>query len=493
MIGTHFRCAIAALAITSTLASFEASAQTEPSPAVSQPADPGSVDAGGPEDLGDAGELDNTQDFDGMDDFDDLDAMEELDGVPGGRPAMIRGFKGFVSNETKIYPVERDTSGNTEQNVVEAEAELDLALHRNLSVLLRPWFLIDALDTDLVRYEPLEAYVEVGGSRADLRVGQFVESWGIADTFNPIDVLNRPDLGVDALDPPSLGELGVRARYHFDGGSVIGQPSVALYAMPVWRSTPFPTDSSRFAFSQSGADVRADDFERPGLADAALAAVRMEHTLDTSFVSADLQYIAARGPQRMPAFVPGMGASGPTLTPEYYGAWVWGGGLRAIPSAPWWSKLTFKTEFVFKQPYLFEDAVSERPESSAQYAVGFDRVFAPFFGRKDSLTATLEYVGEQGADDLASQLRPFDNDLIVRVFWEANNFARASVELRSIVDLGHGDLISEAILKSQLRFVHDDLSLLIGGQLVRPSADDQSFLSFFPDNSNVRAQLRFDY
>ena len=226
--------------------------------------------------------------------------------------------------------------------------------------------------------------MEVSGDSADFRAGQFIESWGIADTFNPIDVLNRRDLGVNVLDPEVLGETGVRLRYNFEGGSTIGQPAVALYVMPLWRETPFPTKSSRFSFSQNGPRFRDKNIERLDVIDGGLAAIRFEHTLDTGLVNADMQYIVARGPDRSPTFIFGEDSRGPFLRPEYFGTWVGGGGFRAIPNADGFSKFTLKAEVVHKRPYKF---------GVPQYRRGQEMVQSQAFQKDRSFESRRKAIG----------------------------------------------------------------------------------------------------
>ena len=431
------------------------------------------------------------------DELGDLDALDELDELIGetrtSQTSMLRGFKGFVSHEIRAFVQDRDTPQNDLTSISELQFEVDLRLSKYATLFFRPWFLVDALDTELIRYEPLEAYVDFSGSRWDLRIGQFIESWGIADTFNPIDVLNRPDIAIHILDPERLGETGVRLRYELEDSETIGQPGLALYVIPVWRKTPFPTDSSRYSFSQTGIDFRDDNVDRLDAGDGTMVALRLDHTLNTPLINADLQYIVSRGPDRSPTFFEGLDGKQPFFSPDYFGTWVFGGGFRATPNVDWWSKLTLKAEVVHKKTYTLDGMIAEKPDSFTQFAFGFDRQLAPFLSDKDKLTVTLEYVGETGAKDSLADFRPFNSDLVIRAFWEASNFSRSSFEVRGIFDLTSRELISEAIVKSQLRFIHEDLSLLIGGQYIRSAKKQGSFFSLFPDNSNLRAKLQFDF
>jgi len=101
---------------------------------------------------------------DGVNDLDDLDALDEMDELTGMGvgvgASVLRSFKGFISNESRTYLQDRDGSQNNEISLFEAQLELDLRLLDNTSVFIRPWFLVDAFDSDLLRYEPLEAFVD---------------------------------------------------------------------------------------------------------------------------------------------------------------------------------------------------------------------------------------------------------------------------------------------------------------------------------------------
>jgi hypothetical protein len=102
-------------------------------------------------------------------------------------------------------------------------------------------------------------------------------------------------------------------------------------------------------------------------------------------------------------------------------------------------------------------------------------------------------LGEVGADDLMSRFRPFDTDIALRLFWEAGNFARTSVELRSIVDVTDGEWIGEAVLQTQLRPIHDNLNLELSALYIRPGDVERSLFRNFPDPSHASARLTFDF
>ena len=184
-----------------------------------------------------------------IDDLEGLDDILETDAGDGG--LRVTAIRGFLESRARIYFRDRSNNGGLkdEQWIQELQLEIDLAVTDGLTAFFRPRFLIDVVDTDLVRTDPLELYATWAGDAYDLRVGQFVENWGIADTFNPVDILNRRDLASDPLDPERLGELGARLRILFDGGETIGEPTMSLYVMPVFQAAEFPTDENRFSFA----------------------------------------------------------------------------------------------------------------------------------------------------------------------------------------------------------------------------------------------------
>ena len=426
---------------------------------------------------------------------DDLDSLDELDNLEDGGSSGASGpeiLKGFASNESRYFFRDRDEGSTDEASIFELQFETEYNLG-SARLFLRPWFLVDTVDSDLQRYEPLEGYIDWRGESWDFRAGQFIENWGIADTFNPLDVLNRNDIGVDLLAPQKLGEAGFRWRYHGDDGYVFGQPVLALYLMPVFRETAFPTDESRYSLSQSGAVLREGDAVTPEGEAAVFAAFRFGHTVHSGLMNGDFQYIAARGPDKTPTLVTGLDAAGPYQVPEYFGTEVVGGGFRAIPNGEWWSKLTLKTEVVHKKPYAINGMTASLPDDYTQYVVGLDRLVAPFMGDKDQLTMTLEYVGEDGTDDVTAGFRPFRSDAVLRLFWEAGNFARSSVEFISIWDVKNKESITELEYKSQLRWVHDDLSLSVLAQMIEPAKSESTFFTSFSNNSNGRLRLQYDF
>jgi hypothetical protein len=421
-------------------------------------------------------------DLTALDEVEDLAALDELDGERWS-------LRGALASQGRVYFADRARPGKDESWQTDLRAELDVRLTRSLSARLRPWFLIDALDRDLMRYEPLEAYVDYVADRWDARAGEFIESWGIADTSNPLDVLNRTDLAVDPLFPPRRGELGLRLRAHPEGGELIGQPNLAVYLLPWFRELDFPTRDNRISFAPPIGDFRPDDARRPDLGDALFAAVRFDHTLSTPWLNADMQYIAARGPTRLPTLGAYPQPDGTLhIVPEVFGVWTVGGGFRAVPNGEL-SQLTVKAEVVYNRPYRLQPMMSPLPEDYLQFVAGLGETFP--FSNTQELSVIVEYLGEAGADDELSKVRLFDNDLAVRLAWAANDSALTSFEVRAIVDWRDGTVLGNAVLRRQLLFLHTDLQLELNGQYVHVGDNSRGALSVNPSNLTTRLTFSF--
>ena len=447
-----------------------------------------------PVDSGEVAEDEDELFDDGLDEL--LGGFADEAPAPGAAPEerdILRDWKGFLEVRPRVYFADRDQGKKDQELRVESELELDFQFTDSLTGFFRPRVYVDLLDGDLQRFDPFEAYLTLEGDAWDVRAGQFVENWGIVDTYNPIDVINRRDFGTDFLDPDRLGELGVRGRFALPGGDTIGEPTISLYALPVFQRTRFAPEDQRFSFDTPTTAFDEDSGFEPSGSERPFWALRGRATLDTTPFNADVDVVAARGPERFPTVTP---IPGGDLAPAYFGANTFGFGLRAVPNesalGEFLSKFVVKAEVVYKDHFSFDGSPVAAPENYVAYVLGLDRSFPGVFSDQDDLTLTLEYAGETGANDAQSVFRPFRNDLIGRVYWQAMDFARTSFELRGIFDLEQDERVVEAIFERQLRSLHEDLKLFVQLQYFDAASPGSSVFGFFPDNSSLAVGLRFD-
>jgi len=426
------------------------------------------------------------------DNFDDL-----LDDLGATQASGVRIVRGFVEAKPRIYLQDRNQGRKDQELWLRAEIEVEARFTDEFSAYVRPRLLFDALNTELHRFEPLEGYLTFEQDSWDLRVGQFIENWGVVDTFNPVDVLNRRDLGTDILDPERLGELGARLRLLLPSRGGLGEPTLSFYAMPVFRRMGIAPEKGRFSFDQPGLPFDEDGGFEPAGFESGLYAMRFTGTADTQPVNADLQVIASAGPERFPAIVPDPNPLVSRSVPVYYGVGTFGVGFRAVPNeaalGAQLAKLTLKAEATYKRPYTFDNSPIGAPDDYVAMVAGVDRTFPSAITEGDDLTLTVEYAREWGASDPTSTFRPFRNDVIARGFWNVNDFARTSLEVRILYDLDNGETIGDLIAERQLGFIDDNLKLGAQLQLFAPASRSESFLGFLPNNSLLAASLRWDF
>lgn len=434
------------------------------------------------------------------DDF-DFDLDDELDALISGElveeggasGGVVRSVRGFGEIGWRTYVSDRGGERNDDQLLFETEFEMDLRFSEDVTGYFRPRMLVDLLDGDYQRFEPYEAYATIEGSDWNVRAGSFVENWGIVDTYNPVDVLNRRDFGSDLLDADRLGEMGVRFQSRVAGNETFGEPTVSIYALPVWQKTRFAPEDQRFAIGMGNNTLDEDAGFEPSGDERLFLGARVQSTLTADWLNADLQLMIADGPSRFPSIE----LLGGGLAPVYYGATVVGAGIRAVPNedalGSELAKYTLKAEVAHTSTYEFDGAPSQAPDDYTAWVFGVDRVFSGVFSDRDNLTATVEYARENGASDLQSSFRPFGNDLILRGFWEANDFERTSFEARALLDLDNHEVIGELLYETQLRRWHEDLKFGIQLQMFDPAGSNESLFGLFPNNTSLLFRLRLDF
>jgi hypothetical protein len=368
------------------------------------------------------------------------------------------------------------------------ELDSTFDLSRALRLRLHPRVAIDPLEPARGRFEPYDAYVEYTAEKWTLLAGQFIENWASVEMFSPADLLNRRDLERNFYDPERLGELMVRLRLSLPEGDWIQQPTISLYALPLFRSTPLPTNHDRFRFDITGDNVGdlTNKTVRPSF-DAGFAA-RSTATVGR----ADLSLFYYGGPGRVPSFALDPRYQAPRLTPVYYRADSVGASAQGA-LGPWVLKgeTVYTTTSASGLPGPFKAAV---PDSYFQYVVGVDRTFTDVLG-KSEVTVSLEYSGENnpGVTSLTG-LRPFKSDFFLGARWQFHDQRRTEIRAFLAADVLENEQLWLVDFQTT---VYGNLKLLLEGQFVNRGAskppDHLSVFGLFPNNAHIRVALRYEF
>jgi hypothetical protein len=403
-------------------------------------------------------------------------AAHALEGLAvGGRAEVI--LLEYLNN--------RGRGLNDDNVVLEAEPAVSYQITDRWLLRVREQLALEPLQPSRNRYEPLDAHVEYTSPHWALLAGQLVENWSIVDTYNPADVVNRRDVERDLYDPKKLGEVVVRLRYFLPEMGEVRQPALALYVLPLHRQVPLPANDDRFRFDVTG-DNRGD-LAHDGIVpsfDLAYAA-----RLSATVGSADVFLFYFGGPGRIPGF--DVDVTG-RVTPVYYRTDMVGGGLQWALGR-WLLKL--ETAYTWARrdglPRRFQGSV---PDDYFQYVIGVDRTFTDVLG-KSEVTVTLEYAGEDRPDRTTlSGLRPYKSDVFLGVRWALNDMRRTELTASVATDV----LVDEQLyLVNVSTALYKDLKLVLGGELVNRAGerrgDRLTPFSVFPNNSNVRLALRYEF
>jgi AMIN domain-containing protein len=390
------------------------------------------------------------------------------------------GYRGFLLDRGQ---------GLTDDNV-DLEGELDFIydLSRALRLRLHPRVAIDPLEQARNRYEPYDAYLEYTAAAWSLLVGQLIESWSAVEMFSPADLLNRRDLERNFYDPEKLGELMARLRLSLPEGGGIRQPTFSLYVLPLFRRTPLPTNHDRFRFDITGDNV--GDFSKNSVEPS--FDVGFGARLTSTIGSADLSLFYYGGPGRIPSFALDPTSLAPRLMPVYYRADAVGASAQWA-LGPW--VLKGETVYTFTSgaelPRRFKGVV---PDSYFQYVVGVDRTFTDVLG-KNEVTVTVEYSGEDNPRITSiTGLRPFKSDLFLGARWQFHDPRRTEVRAFLAADVLKSEQLWLADFKTT---VYGNLKLVLEGQFVNrgPSKapDHLSVFGIFPNNTNIRVAVRYEF
>lgn len=402
-------------------------------------------------------------------------------------------YKASLAALSRHYLFNRADHDINDNLDLEARFALIYDNDRNFHLHLEPRVKVDPLDLDRNRYLPNESYLMFFNRVLELSAGLRLMSWGVSRSYNPTDVLNRPDLEGNYYNPDRLGEAMVGVKGTISDAGPFSEIVLEGLVLPWFQETPLPKNDTRFAVEGNVGAVRFNAIETqeyPTFIKGLGAAARVGATIK----SVDLTLHYYHGPERNPSYILVIDSRGALRTqPFYYTIDMIGVNIAATLG-----KFTLHGESALKltranAPRFHELPVLANsdviPNDYLQFVVGSDYTIDGFL-RNGTLVLAVEYLGEDDHTLILEEFRPLKNDIFVGLQWQLNDTRLTQVEMGAIKDLSNWEMvfIFEAGTK-----LYKDLRFSAGGMIINQDDDPGLPLSFFDNNTYLYAKLSYDW
>lgn len=339
-----------------------------------------------------------------------------------------------------------------------SEIEFYRPVGENGSITITPFLRIDQNDDERTHADLREFLYTHVGDDWEARIGLGKVFWGVAESTNPVDVINQFDRIENDDASAKLGQPMLNLLLNRDWGDI------DLFILPGFREQTIAGIDGRprppFTIDADNARYESKDEERH-----VDAAIRISTILDVW----DLGIHAFHGTARDPLFVPN--AAGDTLLPFYYQ--VTQVGLDAQATLESW---LLKAELVRRNG----DAI----KNHSALVSGFEY---SFYDIKSS-GADIGIVSEWLYDDRGEEsTQPFQNDLFVGLRLAMNNEQSLEGLLGVIADLDDGGQIVS--LEASRRFGNSFKASLL--MRLWESTDDDPQLSAFEREDNLQLDIAY--
>ncbi|MBI4411047.1 MAG: hypothetical protein HY541_01010 [Deltaproteobacteria bacterium] len=362
---------------------------------------------------------------------------------------------------------------------------------KNFKTDLQPRFKIDFRDFSRNRYLPNDAILKYYQAKGEIWGGLQTITWGVAESFNPTDIINRRDFEDNYYDPEKLGEVIGGFKYGWNQAGPFDSLTLTFMVLPFFQEAPLPEDDTRFPLTGSIGGIPYSLFEdqdKMGTPQSVGGAFEISATVK----NVDLSFHFYHGPERNPGFQLIIDDNGALrLQPFYYLIDMIGFNLEA-PVGNFVLRfegagkiMSFNDPRPHDIPFEDNNAV---PSNHLQLVPGFDYTFTDFAG-KGTMRFIFEYLGEIDHSTSLRDFRPFKNDLFVGFQYDFNNTRSTQLKLGVIKDLVN----QEAMMKFEFDTkIYRELKFAIEGVFVhRDSTLQNSPISFFDNNSYLLG--RFSY
>lgn len=321
---------------------------------------------------------------------------------------------------------------------------------------------------------PLEAFLDVNVDRFNIRAGYQIFSWGVADIYNPTDMLNPRDYS-DIFDFEKDGMPALKFTFAGDKISFDG------VWMPVPLESELPYEDSRFVqpflsaannplfpvigIPPANVDLTLNELTPPLSIKSSQFAARVLATVGRF----DLGLSYFNGFEKVPSPEVIIGWPNPltgkipaTVNEVYIREQIIG--FSAVTG---YKGLNMKGEAALVIPYKSTHDVGAADDLNFVYVVGADYTFFDLFD-KDDLTITLEYVQQINStkpnwEDFAD---PFQNTIFGRIVYRFSE--RFNIELLGIYNFdNNGYYVQPEITWKPI----EDLVFTFGGSILGGPSD----------------------
>lgn len=395
-----------------------------------------------------------------------------------------------ASFENLNYLIHRSAHGINDSETLEGDFKFTYDDEKNFRAILHPTFRLDFLDFSRNRYLPNESYLVFYTPRLEVKAGLDVIRWGVSNSFNPTDLINRRDFEYNFYDPEKMGELLVSLKSTFPRVGPVDELTAHFLLLPLFQKAPLPELDTRFPIQGRANGVPytvTDDQETPEYPEAVGAGLHLKGTLR----GADLALFYYHGPERDPGYSLLIDSSGALrLEPFYYAIDAVGGNVE-IPAA----NFLFHLESVFKstgsngskQHEVAFEETDAIPNSYAQFVPGADYTFTRGLGGGE-IEATVEYLIDTDQGENLRNFRPFQNDLFVGSRLRLNDRRDSKIEVAVIKDLTNREAV---FLFEGSTKIYKELRTALKGVIVNRDPSHTTPLSFFDNNSHL--VFKFSY
>jgi hypothetical protein len=315
-----------------------------------------------------------------------------------------------------------------------------------------------------------EAFVDFYFSAFDVRLGEQIINWGVADIFNPTGNVTPTDYS-NLLDEDDMGIPAANVNFYWKNWNL------QVVGIPLFAPSRLPPRGTRFSIYPPDSPV---PIENPELPPNTLENAQFGTRLRTTWKGWDFSVSYYDGINDIPSpelrfnFTP---FPMPYVVPVYNRMRVFGADFATVFDR--WGLHGEAAQFIFD---------SDRQDDYFEYVLGFDYTRANILFNHD-VFMIVEYVGLEVTDEgneLETETPPLDriltNAITTNTRYEFTDYTW--LEIRAAYDFDQHDYYIQPQLAHS---VNDNLTVILGLDLLGGPLD--TFLGQFRENDRVYAKL----